>query len=345
MNAFGTFQKELEFIQQGKLKAAYFIYGDDLYLVDQAVLAAQTAFRRKYPSAEISSFNAMEANASLLQNALYSNSLFESHSCLIVWEVKGLIPTARKVLNQYLQQINSENCLILVQSAIDRKNKFLKELEKSLTVMPAISPDPREIPRWLQEQAKRRNRKIGQEAVQELLSITGGSLSDLSNELDKLDLYCEPNAEINSEDVRAVAGAVKSYPVDYLWLALKNKDLKKAIVVLKNLVEHGYGDKATQLIIGFFSFFNALLMIKSDPQRRRSEFDLQRAAGIFYRASWWPSAADAGRYSFQQVRAAIAKAVETDRQLKTSSQIDSFTLLVQLFQVIEEEGGGGDFRG
>ncbi|HDR04456.1 MAG TPA: DNA polymerase III subunit delta [Candidatus Marinimicrobia bacterium] len=337
MNAFGTFQKELDSIQQGKLKAVYFIYGDDLYLIDQAVLTAQSAYRRKYPSAEISSVNAMESSASHLQNALYSNSLFESHSLLIIWEIKGLIPTARKVLNQYLQQANPENCLLLVQSAIDRKNKFLKELEKSAKLMQAVSPDINEIPRWLQTQARKRKRAISGEAITELISITGSSLSDLSNEMDKLDLYCEPAERIEAEDVRAVAGAVKSYPVDFLWDALKNKDLKRAIHVLKNLTDHGYADKATQVVIGFYNFFNALLMIKSDPQRKRSDFDLQRAANIFFRPTWWPGGADAGRYSFPLIRAAIAKAVETDTLLKTNSQADPLTLLVQMFQVIGEE--------
>ncbi|MBW6457569.1 MAG: hypothetical protein K0B52_00230, partial [FCB group bacterium] len=136
MSWLSEFHHALGTIKNGKVHPVYFLYGNDFYLCDTAIRAIRKILTEKHTSCDYNYVTASDTDASQLQNLLFGTSLFQSVSCLVLNNVKGLLPSARKVLNAYLDNPPADNVLILTADEIDYKNALYKRLkEKTVTLM------------------------------------------------------------------------------------------------------------------------------------------------------------------------------------------------------------------
>ncbi|MCF7832005.1 MAG: DNA polymerase III subunit delta [Candidatus Marinimicrobia bacterium] len=315
MSWLSDYEHELAMIRSGKLKPVYFVYGNDYYLRDTAVQSIRKSMSEQGISYDYAYHNAAELDASELQNVLFGTSLFQSNHCSVINNVKGLLPSARKIMNNYLQQPEASNVLILTADEVDGRNAFYKRIQMSAGTLMANSPFENEIPGWVRQYTAKINRTIDVNAINELIRYVGSDLGKLSNEIDKVHIYLPEEQAITRDDIRKISGYSKTYSIDQLLDAIGQRNKSAAVAICKNLIENGVSD--VYLIIAMYQYIWKLILLKD--KRLIASPDLSKHVRVYRPKQLEQLKMVATRFSMPQLKKAISKLVQADRRVKTSS--------------------------
>lgn len=315
MSWLSDYEHEIQRIKNGELQPQYFLYGSDFYLRDNAVSHIRTALK-KIGDYDYSLALAQELDAGDLQNLLFGNSLFQSARCTVIQEIKGLLPSARKILQRCLEQGGSGNVLILTAETLDYKNAFYKRIQEHALTLMITTPFENEIPVWIRNYLAGYGRSIETAAITELLRNVGPDLGKLSNELDKIDIYLPGNKEISETDVRLLSGQSRMYSIEDLLQALGRRDKARAVLVCQNLIENGIN--GVYLVIALHQFYWKLLMLK-DSRLIGQSADLGKSIRVYRPKQLDELKAFSLRYTATQLLDAVKALVDADRRQKTSA--------------------------
>ena len=315
MSWLSDYEHELNMIRNGKLKPVSFLYGNDYYLRDTAIQSIRKSLTEQGVSYDYDFFNASELDATELQNLLFGTTLFQSQKCSVINNVKGLLPSARKIMNNYLQKPETSNVLIITAEEIDGRNAFYKRIQSASTTMMANSPFENEIPGWIRQYTAKLNRSIDVAAINELIRYVGSDLGKLSNELDKVHIFLPEDRSITREDIRKISGYSKTYSIDQLLEAIGQKNKSTAVVICKNLLENGVSD--VYLMIALYQYVWKLILLKD--QRLITSPDLSKHVRVYRPKQLDQLKMVASRFSMPQLKKAVSALVSADRRIKTSS--------------------------
>jgi len=315
MSWLSDYEHEIATIRSGKLKPVYFLYGSDYYLRDLVVQSIRKSMGEKGISYDYSYFNAAELDANELQNVLFGTSLFQSTRCSVISNVKGLLPSARKIMNNYLKQAEASNVLILTAEEIDGRNAFYKRIQATATVMMTNSPFESEIPGWIRQYTAKLDRVIDVNAINELIRYVGSDMGKLSNEIDKVHIYLPEDHAITRDDIRKVSGYSKTHSIDQMLEAIGQRNKSTAVAICKNLIENGISD--VYLIIAMYQYIWKLILLKD--QRLINSSDLSKQVRVYRPKQLEQLKFIASRFTLTQLRKAVNALVEADRRVKTSS--------------------------
>jgi DNA polymerase-3 subunit delta len=315
MSWLSDYEHELTMIRNGKLKPVYFLYGNDYYLRDTAIQSIRKSMSELGLSYEYGFFNAAELDANELQNHLFGTSLFQSTKCTVISNVKGLLPSARKIMNNYLQRPEPTNVLILTAEEVEGRNAFYKRIQGSAVTLMSNSPFENEIPGWIRQYTAKLDRSIDVNAINELIRYVGSDLGKLSNELDKIHIFLPEGQNISLEDIRKVSGFSKTYSIDQLLNAVGDRNRPAAVSICKSLLENGVSD--VYLIIAMYQYIWKLILLKD--QRLLSSPDLSKHVRVYRPKQLDQLKLVAARYTMSQLRNAVSTLVAADRRIKTST--------------------------
>ena len=315
MSWLSDYEHEMTLIRSGKLKPVYFLYGNDYYLRDVAIQNVRKSMTQQGLSYDYSYYNAAELDANELQNLLFGTSLFQSNRCSVINNVKGLLPSARKIMNNYLKQPEVSNVLNLTAEEVDGRNAFYKRIQVAATVMMTNSPFESEIPGWIRQYTSKLNRIIDVNAINELIRYVGSDMGKLSNEIDKVHIYLPEDHAITRDDIRKVSGYSKTHSMDQLLEAIGQRNKSAAVIICKNLIENGISD--VYLIIALYQYIWKLILLKD--QRLINSSDLSKQVRVYRPKQLEQLKYTASRFSLTQLRKAVKSLVEADRRVKTSS--------------------------
>ncbi|MCK5817498.1 MAG: DNA polymerase III subunit delta, partial [Candidatus Marinimicrobia bacterium] len=278
-------------------------------------------------SYDYSYFNAAELDANELQNVLFGTSLFQSTRCSVINNVKGLLPSARKIMNNYLKQPEASNVLILTAEEIDGRNAFYKRIQATATVMMTNSPFENEIPGWIRQYTAKLNRVIDLNAINELIRYVGSDMGKLSNEIDKVHIYLPEDHAITRDDIRKVSGYSKTHSIDQMLEAIGQRNKSSAVAICKNLIENGMSD--VYLIIAMYQYIWKLILLKD--QRLINSPDLSKQVRVYRPKQLEQLKFIASHFTLTQLRKAVNVLVEADRRVKTSScdSISNFMITLE----------------
>lgn len=313
-------------IEKGQLKPVYFLYGNDLYLQDQAVQSIRKSLKKKSGQFDYVFLTGADLTAGELQNHLQGGSLFGTATCLVVQHVKGTLPTVRKLLLSYLSNPNTDNILILCAGEMDYRSAFYKKLQVNALTVITQTPFENEIPAWIQTYVKNKNRSIEPAAVRELLRCLGSDLTALANELDKIDLYLPEGDTIDGKTVLHIIGFSKSFSPDDLIQELGNRNHKRAVIILKNLLDHGLSDVYINVML--YQHIWKLISLK-DPRFLQLK-DYDKKLRVYKRGYIDTLQAQAAHYSIQELKHAIDEIVKADKRIKRTTCDSTTNLLIAL---------------
>ncbi len=97
-------------------------------------------------------------------------------------------------------------------------------------------PNRQEMPGWIQKKTRELGGKISPEAASELAGFVGSDTGLATMELDKLITYCNGRV-IQVEDVMEISTSVMSATIWNLTEAIGEKDARKAVAILHQLME------------------------------------------------------------------------------------------------------------
>lgn len=330
MSWLSDYEHELQRIKNGELGPLYFLYGNDFYLRDNAIRAIRKTLKSK-TDYDYSIALAQELDANELQNLLYGNSLFQSTRCTVIQEIKGLLPSARKILQRFLEQKGTDNILILTAETLDYKNALYKRIQDHALTLMTTTPFENEIPAWIRNYLSAYNRSIETGAIAELLRIVGPDLGKLSNELDKIDIFLPENKEVRERDVRMLTGQSRTFSIEDLQQALGRRDKARAVLVCGNLIENGIN--GAYLVIALYQFFWKLLMLKDKRLISQSQ-NLGKSIRVYRPKQLDELKAFALRFSRSQLLEDVKALVDADRRQKTTTIEATANFMIAIDEIL-----------
>ena len=154
---------------------------------------------------------------------------------LVLREVQSLDEPEHLI--EYLKDPNPSSCLFMTSSELKRKDALFRALSP-LARSSELRKPPGPMAKWVAARFARSGKSIERELADILVQITGGDMSILATEIDKVVLFSGDRERISREDLSvSVPGGVE---VVFNFLdSVGDGDREKAIISGRKLLEDG----------------------------------------------------------------------------------------------------------
>lgn len=320
---------ELKKIEKGELAPAYLLYGDDLYLEEEAIDTLSRTFTRLAKSipTEKKIYYAADNNDDTFMQNLINIGLFSVRQIVIYKDLPKLTKDYRKPLLQYLDHPQADTLLILTagggQSATIFNNVKKHPAVRQLSTW---SPEAEKYPEIIQHALQNRGFTITNEALDALALATDDSLSHAFAEIEKICIYVEPSREITVDAVRTVISGTKDYQITDFLNAIEQRNLYESLHICLALIESG-----VQPTYFIFTLYNFFVNVWAFPQIHRDTHP-----------SYFPARKRRSQYerAYQNYRdcdfgALFARLQEADLQVKSVSIKTENLLIPLIYQLLK----------
>lgn len=218
----------------------------------------------------------------------------------------------------------------------DTRLKFWKSVEDSLVVVEFRKQNQRELTSWIIRHFAAQKKHISADLCAYLIDITGGTMTALSGEIDKICAYSGAE-EIRKTDIDAVTEPVLDAAVFQMTDLLSEGRYAQALAKLQTLLK--MQQEPLPLLGAIGSHFRRISTARTLMDNGKNASELSRIYGL----SDYPArkTMDAARkFSTQFCKRASELILETDRAIKTSYDDPERLLEVLVLQLSQEARNG-----
>ncbi|HWO88976.1 MAG TPA: DNA polymerase III subunit delta [Gemmatimonadales bacterium] len=346
------FDEFLRQLKKGEVLPAYYFYGDEDLLKDDAVgdllAAALDPSTRDF---NLDRRRAADLTAEEFSSLALTPPMMAERRAVVVTEVEVLdqkrtrIQALRSAIVAWLTKPAPGTLLVLVQSGQTKSDPELVRLASSVCFDP-LSPD--RVMRWIRHRAGKEGLEIEPEAADHLRAVVGGDLAQLAAELAKLASAVRGRAATVA-DVSELAGVHRGETVHDFVDAVTSRELPRALEMVPHLMETP-GTSGVRLIASLGTAFTALALARSlldsgsSPSATSASlyraFQSARPMGLRQwnaEAERWTR--DARRWTAQELERALAVLLKTDRRLKSTTLGGETELVSDALLAIAEQSG------
>lgn len=145
-----------------------------------------------------------------------------------------------EMLAAYLADPVEATCLVLEAPALDKRRSAAKALATGAVTVQCDPPDNEaDVRRWIENSAGARGFEISPEAIAYLLEMIGPDLQQLSQELDKAELFAAGGERLEARQLERLLGRSREHSVFELTDALVAGHTDVALRVLNRLLDDG----------------------------------------------------------------------------------------------------------
>jgi len=247
-----TYFEELELIEKGEIKPTYFLYGDDLFLQEEAIKAVCQSFSKTGGMPDRKIFYAGERTDNSFIQSLGGIGMFSSRQIVIYKNINQISISVRKQLLQYLDNPDV-NTLLILAAVGQKKSKFIESLKRKSRVISVWTPQLGSFHGIVFRYFEKKGYKLAPDALELLVSSTNDSLSHTFSELEKVLLYIGERKSIDADDIRFIVGGSKKYQMSDFIDAVGNRDLYNSVNICMLLIETGI--KAPYFVSSLYNYF------------------------------------------------------------------------------------------
>jgi DNA polymerase-3 subunit delta len=225
------------------LAPIYTVYGDEPLLAQEACDAIRG-------EAKLTGFGDREL-FEVNQHFDWHQVLNEANSLSLFADKKVLelrIPSGKpgregsKFFDEYCQNLNSDNLLLVVLPKLDRtatNSKWFRCLDTHGINIQVWPVNPVQMPGWIDKRLRSNGIRASKEAIEILADRVEGNLLAARQEIEKLKLLVEDNGEINAETMSTVVADSARYNVFILIDKILEGDSEAAARTLRGLRNEG----------------------------------------------------------------------------------------------------------
>lgn len=109
-------------------------------------------------------------------------------------------------LLEFIEKYDGENLIVfeVFQNKLDERKKLTKTLKKNGQLKKVEQMSEEEIKKWIQSKLNDNFKDIKQDALNNMIELTGINFNIISQELDKLMLFLGDRPTINKDDVNQI---------------------------------------------------------------------------------------------------------------------------------------------
>ncbi len=230
-------------LESKKFESIYFLFGDEPYLLNQCV------DRFKYAVLDENTidfnyalFYAGDADITNVKDTVETLPVFSSHRLIILKNAHELKENELVQLEPILENPVLSSVFVVFGDKVDKRKKAIKILLEKAVCVEFKKPYENELPQWISHLAKDLGLKISAEAIHRIHRLVGNNLSELDNQLRKIQLYLGERSNIELADVNAVVSFSREENIFDFTKAIGQKDRVKALEQLVSLLDQGQNE-------------------------------------------------------------------------------------------------------
>lgn len=283
--------------------------GDNAFAREKAAKEFVDGFIGAHGSHSVDRFIATDIELNTLSGAVTTTPFLSQRRLIIVRDI-----SANKTITDHfediLQQTADTSDLIIIESRIDGRSKYLQILRKMTDCREFAQLDTSELSAWITAQTSQLGGTIAQRDAQYLVERVGNNQQLVSQEIDKLLLYT-PNITRDSIDK-----LTEYTPQSSIFAMLESAfagDIKSAMSLYQEQREQGMEPQA---ILGMIAWqLHILALVKTGHDKDPAEIASAAKLNPFVVRK---SLAVTRRLSFTDLSNLLELATTTDYKLKTS---------------------------
>lgn len=310
-------QKLNDAISRGELYPLYLLYGDETFLIDQAVehlehTALQAEGLRDF---NLSIYYGGEADASRIRDAVETLPMMSQVRVVVVKDADELNEKDWELLQPLVEKPVDTTIFVCVATKVDKRKKHIKRFFDIGVAVEFKRPFDNQIPDWIRTLAKKHDLRLDSQTVDLFHQLVGSNLQDLNAELVKLKGYLGEKKQASADDVLKVVSRVRLDSVFDLTDAIGRNDRARALDCLVNLLDNGQNEVG---VLALVSRHVRILRLVSDGLREGLAGQrLSSRAGVA--PYFLKSYVDQARaWSDRKIDRTMQALLDTDRALKSS---------------------------
>lgn len=253
--------KILAELKKGIFRPLYFLMGEEPYYIDQI---------SNYIEKHALSDDEKEFNQMVLYGRDVTIDEIDSHAkrfpmmaqrqVIIVKEAQDLSRNIDKLITY---SDNPQPTTVLVfcykYKKVDKRKKLYKSIAQSGFIAEFKPLYENKVASWITDNLKKRNFSISPKAAHMLVEFLGNDLNKIDNELQKLQVICEPGTNITPELIEENIGISKDFNNFELQKAIGVRNEVKAHQIVNYFAQNQKDNPMVMTVSLLYGFFSKLL--------------------------------------------------------------------------------------
>lgn len=327
---YGKIKTEL---MDGMLKNLYLLYGDEEFLInaleDKIFSMACKDEKKELEKVRFGD----EINPEDLFQAVNTASFF-SRGKFVKCVNTGIFKknTGNGEYEKVLGSIPKGTYVVFREESVDRKNKLFSEMSKAGYAYSVDMRKTGELIGYISSRFKKHNKKISNNNISLFLEYSGGNLTDIEADIEKILLYMGERGEVRREYIEKLCSGTRQFRIYEMLDSIFYRQKDKSISLMRELIS----DKTPVqvLLFSIHSRLMELISVKEDMEKGREPVIKRRGRpvagfiiGFLKRQS--------GNYTTGALKDGVKKAADLDMAIK-SGEIDDVTGLEILVNSLVE---------
>lgn len=309
-------QKLYKELETKKFHPIYFLFGDEPYLLNQCSLRFKySVLDESTTDFNYSLFYAADSEVETIKDAVETLPVFSSQRLVILKNAHELKDSELLQLEPLLQNPVPSTVFVILADKVDKRKKAIKILLDQAFCVEFKKPYENQVPQWILHLAQNLALKISPEAIHRLHRLVGNNLSELENQIFKIQDFIGSKTQIDLDDVNAVVSFSREESVFDFTKAIGQKDRVKALEQLVSLMDQGQNE--TGIVALLARHMRVLLTVRAGLDQGIGGAKLASLAQI--PSYFIESYCDQARiWSPRKLEEALVVLHETDKALKSS---------------------------
>ena len=264
-----TVNEILHAIEKGEIGPFYFLYGaESFYRVEIVRALTQQLITLDNQDFNLEHFEARETALGDWLGAARTLPFMGGTKLVVVRNLHEttLEDTEEQMLLDYAVNPTPEACLVITTDKADRKRKLFKTLTAVTGAVSCEEPYEASLIPWVKRRARSMGYELQAEAARKMVDRVGPKPGILAQELEKVITYAGKSKTVSGEMVAELVGEIKMENAFALTEALKERRSEKALLLLRNQLDHG---EEPLKILGLIAWqFRTLWEVKCHEARK-----------------------------------------------------------------------------
>lgn len=307
-----------EDIKNQTFKQMYLLYGEEVYLKNRYKNRLKQAILPEDDTINFSSYEGKGIDVRMVIDQAETMPFFAAHRLILI-ENSGFFKNACPELADYLPQMPQETIMVFVEQEVDKRSRMFKEVKKGGRVVELGRQDTRTLTAWILGILKKEGKNITADALRLFLEKTGDDMENIEHELEKLLSYTLKKDSIDERDVDEICTVTTESRIFDMIHAVAEKQQKKALDLYYDLLS--LKEPPMRILFLIARQFNQMLQVKDLREQGYDSGSVAAKAGMapFIAKR---SLSQAGRFSMDVLKSAVADCVEAEEAVKTGKLTD-----------------------
>ena len=261
------YNKLINEINNGKLSPIYLIHGDESFfsdnLIDAIINSSVKSDAVDFDLKKIYSKKSDENQENEVVDFLKRYPLVGDFNLIVVKDSKNL-SNDFNLINSYIENLNQKSILVLsFNSSVDKRKKVYKSCLKYGTVFESKKIYDSQVYQWIEQQSTEKSINLHPNSIKIIADFVGNDLSQIDNELEKLQLNSNKDQVIRPEEVENIIGFSKEFNFFELTKEIGKNNYKKSQDLVSYMSKNSKKYPIPVIIGTIYSFFYKLFIYHS----------------------------------------------------------------------------------